>query len=66
MRTIQEIFDTQRGLRSQIARALKITPGAVRQWREVPPSRVLNVEALTGIPRHELRPDLYPRDEAAA
>lgn len=33
---------------------------AVSQWRRIPAERVLDVERVTGIPRHELRPDLYP------
>lgn len=37
-----------------------ITPQAVSQWRRVPVDRVLDVEKATGVPRHELRPDIYP------
>ena len=33
---------------------------AAGQWRRVPAERVLEVERLTGVSRHELRPDLYP------
>ena len=29
-------------------------------------AEVLAVEAATGVSRHDLRPDLYPREEAAA
>ena len=44
-----------------IARALGgITPQAISQWRRVPAERVLDVERITGIPRSNLRPDLYP------
>lgn len=50
----------ERGLRSRIARELNITPGAVTQWQEVPAKHVLAVAKITGIPRHRLRPDLYP------
>jgi DNA-binding transcriptional regulator YdaS (Cro superfamily) len=35
---------------------------AVLKWRRVPPLRVHAVEELTGIPRGELRPDLYPAE----
>jgi DNA-binding transcriptional regulator YdaS (Cro superfamily) len=48
-----------------VAAALGITPGAVSQWDAVPPERVLDVERITGIPRHELRPDLYPPEREA-
>lgn len=42
-----------------LARALGISYEAVWKWRRVPPARVLEVEALTGIPRESLRPDIY-------
>ena len=45
---------------AELAAPLGITPQAVSQWDEVPPLRVLAVEAASGVPRHELRPDLYP------
>lgn len=63
---IQKAFDEQRGLRLKVARALKITHGAVSQWKRVPAERVIVVAALTGIPRERLRPDLYPPDEERA
>jgi hypothetical protein len=31
-----------------------------RELERLPPRRVLAVEELTGIPRHVLRPDIYP------
>lgn len=36
--------------------------GTISKWekRRVPAERVLEVERKTGIPRHRLRPDLYP------
>lgn len=43
-----------------IGRALKITGQAVSQWERVPAERVLDVEKISGEPRHELRPDIYP------
>lgn len=47
---------------------LKITPQAIYQWDKCPAERVLDVERLTGISRHELRPDIFgppPASEAA-
>lgn len=48
------------GTAKELAVQLGITPQALSQWDEVPPLRVLDVERITGVPRHELRPDLYP------
>jgi len=48
------------GLMAKIGRELGLSSAAVPQWRRVPPERVLDVERITGVPRHELRPDLYP------
>lgn len=44
-----------------LANLLGVTPQALSQWKRVPPLRVLEVEKATGVPRHDLRPDLYPR-----
>lgn len=43
-----------------LASGLRITPQALSQWKKIPPTRVIEVERLTGIPRHVQRPDLYP------
>jgi DNA-binding transcriptional regulator YdaS (Cro superfamily) len=48
-----------------VASKLKITAGAVSQWDKIPSSRVLEVERITKIPRHRLRPDLYPAEREA-
>ena len=50
----------QPGLCLRIARELGITRGAVSHWRKVPADRVIAVSRLTGIPRSQLRPDIYP------
>ncbi len=53
------------GIRSQIAKACNKTPSAITQWSKVPAEDVHTVERLTGIPRSELRPDLYPPEREA-
>ncbi len=58
----------QAGSASELARRLKITPSAVLQWDKVPPRRVMEVEKITGVSRHLLRPDIFgarPVSEAA-
>lgn len=47
---------------TNLARMLKITRSAITQWDQVPVLKVLDVERLSGVPRHELRPDIYPPD----
>jgi TorA maturation chaperone TorD len=42
-----------------LARKLGISQPSVSNWSRVPADRVLAVEAATGIPRTDLRPDLY-------
>jgi DNA-binding transcriptional regulator YdaS (Cro superfamily) len=51
---------TAAGSRAALARGLKVTRAAISLWPRVPSARVIAVENLTGVPRHELRPDLYP------
>lgn len=65
MTSVKPLF-AERGVKaSHLAKALNITHGAISQWDRVPAERVLDVERETGIPRHELRPDLYPADREA-
>ena len=64
MSTLQEVF-RERGL-AAIAKACDVTPQAVHKWLSngVPAERVLELERITGISRHELRPDIYPDEPA--
>lgn len=52
------------GGQAAFAREIGVTAQAVAQWDEVPPLRVLAVERVSGVSRHELRPDLYPLEPA--
>lgn len=62
MSTFVEHLHEHRGATARIAREMGVTHAAVRQWRTngIPAERVLRLEELTGIPRHVLRPDIYP------
>lgn len=44
---------------AQLAAKLGIARQAIYQWSRIPAERVVDVERVTGIPRAELRPDLY-------
>lgn len=61
---LKRAIDAVGGL-SGLAEPLGITEQAVSQWDDVPPKRVLDVERISGVPRYELRPDLYPAPEGA-
>lgn len=64
-----EWLDAKRGRRSKLAEELGCGPNAISQWPQVPALRVLDVERVTGISRHDLRPDIYglkPAPEVAA
>lgn len=43
-----------------LARGLSIRQPSVSSWERIPAERVLAVEAVTGVRREKLRPDLYP------
>ena len=53
------------------AAALGVTEGRVSQWLSagrVPVERCQEIQKITGIPLHKLRPDIYPapaREDAA-
>lgn len=59
------LYISKRGVRTQLARQLGITPQAVFDWGDqVPAGRALEVERLTCIRRELLRPDIYPPEDA--
>lgn len=55
---------------TKAAAALNIdNPSVVMNWRarkQVPADRVLEIEGLTGISRHALRPDIFGANAASA
>jgi DNA-binding transcriptional regulator YdaS (Cro superfamily) len=54
------------GSQSATGRLLSVSQAAVWEWlrkgKVLPAEHVLTVERETGISRHDLRPDLYPRE----
>lgn len=52
-----------------MGRLVGVSQAAVWQWlkdeKPLPAEHVLAVEAATGVSRHNLRPDIYPRDSVA-
>lgn len=47
------------GNRARLAALLGVSRAAVCMWRHVPLHHLASVEKITGIPRRELRPDIY-------
>ena len=57
------------GSQSALARLCGVSQQSVSKWvlldKELPAAHVLKVEEATGISRHDLRPDIYPRESSA-
>tara|TARA_R110002049_G_scaffold255016_2_gene430517 strand:- start:635 stop:859 length:225 start_codon:yes stop_codon:yes gene_type:complete len=56
-----------KGNRSELARRLNISAQSVQLWvakDEIPLKRVIEVEKVTGVPRHILAPDMYSDSES--
>jgi DNA-binding transcriptional regulator YdaS (Cro superfamily) len=51
------------GSARKLGQKLGVSGQTIMTWRQrrVPAERVLPMEQVTGISRHDLRPDLYPR-----
>lgn len=58
------------GNQSKFADAIGTSQQLVSYWlkneKPLPAEHVLATEKATGISRHDLRPDIYPKDEQAA
>jgi hypothetical protein len=52
------------GTRSEVAARINVDKSQLTRWaqRGIPAARVVDVERITGIPREQLRPDLYTRE----
>jgi len=61
-----EWLKAERGRRYKLAEKLRITPGAISQWKKVPAERVGDISRATGIPMKELRPDIFVKTGKAA
>jgi DNA-binding transcriptional regulator YdaS (Cro superfamily) len=66
MDKLREYLNAERGRRISLAASLEINPSAISQWNEVPLNRVNAVSLATGIPKYELRPDVFDKTENAA
>jgi DNA-binding transcriptional regulator YdaS (Cro superfamily) len=53
---------------SELAKQLDTTAQRLVNWRDrdhkIPAEFVIRIEKITGISRHELRPDVYPIEES--
>lgn len=52
-------LDQERGRRKALAEYLGIGQNSLSQWKAVPPEKVRQIEAFTGISRFKLRPDVF-------
>jgi len=63
MNDLKPLFRSCGKRQNEIAALVGRSTGAISQWvngeRPIPADIVPKVEAATGIPRHELRPDLW-------
>ena len=55
---------------ARLARLLGLSVSTVHSWlrrdQALPAQHVLTAEEATGVSRHDLRPDLYPREDGPA
>ncbi len=65
MKPVERAIEKMGGI-PQLASALGLHRATIWGWTRIPAERVLDVERATGISRHDLRPDLYPRDGVAS
>ena len=58
------------GGQTALATALGVAQGRIWNWlnrdQRVPAEMVIPIEEATGVSRHDLRPDIYPREDTPA
>ena len=59
MEELKSWIKSKHGNLTKLSDAVGRRPTSVFKWKQVPAEHVLKVEALTGISRHTLRPDVY-------
>ena len=67
MKPVEKAIQAAGGVK-ELAKLFGLSYEAVRKWQAnewLPAERVLEVERLSGVPREDLRPDLYPRETTA-
>jgi DNA-binding transcriptional regulator YdaS (Cro superfamily) len=64
-RALAAFDNNQTKLAEAIGTSQQLVSYRVRRKKSVPAEWVLPIEQATGISRHELRPDIYPREQAA-
>lgn len=65
---LKDIFLAKGFKLAQIARAIEVDKATMTRWMQsrIPAERVAEIERITGVPRGELRPDLWGSDAGAA
>lgn len=56
------------GGKKKMAEQLSVVPSAISMWlkrNRIPAEYVLQIERVSGVSRHELRPDIYPVEALA-
>ncbi|MCV3209631.1 helix-turn-helix domain-containing protein [Mesorhizobium sp. YC-39] len=59
MEKLLTFLDEERGRRIALAAHLGISPSAISMWTRVPTDHLGKIEDFTGIPRDQLRPDIF-------
>lgn len=63
---VQRVIDACGGP-TALAALLRIRPPSIYSWHRIPAQHVKAIHSATGIPRHEMRPDIFdPPSEAEA